>query len=102
MHVIHQLPLSRIKATFSANHNPITIAFSKVLSSNALSSKNHGNNPMISTSYVTMDTWESDFINDCDPRLLSAKSTTSKYNNDNPSYKMAMHGPFQAEYYEAM
>ncbi len=49
-----------------------------------------------------MDTWESNYINDCDPCLLTAKSTTPQYNNDNPSYKMAIHGPFQAEYHEPM
>ncbi len=52
--------------------------------------------------YVTMDTWESTYVNDCGPHLLAAKSAKSKYNSDNPSYTMAMRGPFQAEYYEAM
>ena len=43
--------------------------------------------------------------NICDPRVLECyvtSSKTSKYNDDNPSYDMAMRGPFQAEYYEAM
>jgi hypothetical protein len=44
-----------------------------------------------------------DFISD--PRVtehfvMTAK--TSKYDDDNPSYDMAMRGPFQAEYYDAM
>jgi hypothetical protein len=40
-----------------------------------------------------------------DPRVLEtflASKTSSKYDNDNPSYNMAMNGPFQGEFYEAM
>ncbi len=40
-----------------------------------------------------------------DPRVLETSVMTcksSKYDNDNPSYDMAMNGPFQGEYYEAM
>ena len=36
---------------------------------------------------------------DLDPRLLSAKA--SKYNEDNPSWEMAMHGPHADEYWKA-
>ncbi len=40
-----------------------------------------------------------------DPRVLEAYPTaikSSKYDEDNPSYDMAMNGPFQGEFYEAM
>ena len=45
-----------------------------------------------------------------DPRILHAhmerprktSPTKSKYNDDNPSYDMAMRGPFQSEFYHAM
>ena len=37
-----------------------------------------------------------------DPRVLEAHLASSKYNDDNPSFDMAMNGPFQAEYWEAM
>ncbi len=39
-----------------------------------------------------------------DPRVLELYLATSKskYNDDNPSFDMAMRGPFQGEYYEAM
>ncbi len=44
-----------------------------------------------------------DYIDD--PRVLEhfvMAVKTSKYNDDNPSFDMAMNGPMQAEYYEAM
>lgn len=40
-----------------------------------------------------------------DPRVLETyvnTAKTSKYNDDNPSFDMAMNGPFQGEYYDAM
>ena len=52
--------------------------------------------------YITMDSWDPQQMNDCDPRLLAVKSSKSKYNNDNPSYDTAIRGPFQAEYWKAM
>jgi len=45
------------------------------------------------------DPWDSNLIDLFDPRVLSAKA--SKYNNDNPSWEMAMNGPFSAEYWKA-
>ncbi len=44
-----------------------------------------------------------DFISDrrvSEHFVMTAK--TSKYNNDNPSFDMAIRGPFQAEYYDTM
>ncbi len=37
-----------------------------------------------------------------DPCTLEAHAAMSKYNDDNPSFDMAVQGPFQAEYWEAM
>ena len=37
-----------------------------------------------------------------DPRLLAAKSASSKYNKDNPSCDTATRGPFQQEFWQAM
>jgi hypothetical protein len=37
-----------------------------------------------------------------DPRVLEAYAGKSKYNDDNPSFDMAVNRPFQAEYWEAM
>ncbi len=40
-----------------------------------------------------------------DPRVIETYLTTaqsSKYNDDNPSFDMAVNGPFQGEFYEAM
>ena len=37
-----------------------------------------------------------------DPRVLEVHLASTKYNDDNPSFDMAMNGPFQAEYWEAM
>jgi hypothetical protein len=40
--------------------------------------------------------------NIADPRVLKAHLASSKYNEDNPFFDMAMKGPFQAKYWEAM
>jgi hypothetical protein len=52
-----------------------------------------------------LDTRESDayYLNDVpNPRLLAAQSKASKYNQDNPSFDTATHGPFQAQFWQAM
>ena len=51
---------------------------------------------------VILDSWEPDgehtISEVVDPRLLAAKSLTSKYNADNPSYETATRGLFQKEF----
>ena len=37
-----------------------------------------------------------------DPRILAAGTKTLKFNDDNPSFDTAMHGPFQAKFWQAM
>ena len=37
-----------------------------------------------------------------DFRILAAKATKSRYNEDNPNWNMATQGPFQTEYWKAM
>jgi hypothetical protein len=59
-------------------------------------------NPTDLYGYISMDSWDPQLVNDCDPRLLAVKSSKSKYNDDNPSYDTAIRGPFQAEYWKAM
>ncbi len=71
-------------------------------------------NPASSTlhQYLTMDTSSASQLIDniIDPRILHAtmqqhrksSSNTTKYNDDNPFYKMAMCRPFQSEFYHAM
>ena len=52
-----------------------------------------------------LDSWESDgyYFNEIsDPRLLAARTKTSKYNEDNPSFDTATRGPFQEEFWQAM
>ena len=52
-----------------------------------------------------LDSWESDgyYFNEIsDPRLLAARTKTSKYNKDNPSFDTATRGPFQEEFWQAM
>ena len=43
--------------------------------------------------------WDPTLVDTFDPRILSAKA--SKYNEDNPSWEMAMNGPFSVEYWKA-
>jgi hypothetical protein len=48
-------------------------------------------------SNIILGSWESDdiYLTDIqDPRLLAAHSSASKYNEDNPSWEIAMKGPF--------
>ncbi len=55
---------------------------------------------------LTLDSWASGglYFNDIsDPRsLLAACFASSKYNEDNPSFDTAMHGPFQAQFWKVM
>jgi hypothetical protein len=76
---------------------------------NVTYSKNHGlKNPTCLASlsnHLTLDSWESEnptFINVSDPCILAARTKTSKYNEDNPSFDTATRGPFQAEFWQAM
>jgi hypothetical protein len=49
------------------------------------------------SNHLTLDSWESEnptFINVTDPRILAARTKTSKYNEDNPSFDTATRGPF--------
>ena len=56
--------------------------------------------------HLHMDIFETKHVDNInDPRVLESyvlSPKTSKYNEDNPSFDMAMKGPFQAEYWEAM
>ena len=57
------------------------------------------------TDNLFFDTWDSDgyYFNEIfDPRLLAARTSSSKYNEDNPSFDMATRGPFQDEFWQAM
>ncbi len=57
------------------------------------------------SNHLTLDSWESEnptFIDITDPRILAARTKTSKYNEDNPLFDTALHGPFQAEFWQAM
>ena len=55
---------------------------------------------------LNLDSWDSGeshyFNNILDPRLLAARSASSKYNEDNLSFDTATHGPFQAQFWKAM
>ena len=55
---------------------------------------------------MILDSWEPDgehtISEVVNPRLLAAKSLTSKYNADNPSYETATRGPFQKEFWQAI
>jgi hypothetical protein len=57
------------------------------------------------SSNIVIDTWETDeiYISEVtDPRILAARSSATKYNEDNPSWDTATKGPFQAEFWQAM
>jgi hypothetical protein len=51
---------------------------------------------------LNLDSWDSGeshyFNNILDPCLLAARSVSSKYNEDNPSFDTATRGPFQAQF----
>ena len=52
-----------------------------------------------------LDSWESDgyYFNEISAsRVLTARTKTSKYNDDNPSFDTATRGPFQEEFWQAM
>ena len=54
---------------------------------------------------LNLDSWGSDeshyFNNISDPRLLAARSASSKYIEDNPLFDTVMRGPFQAQFLES-
>ena len=53
--------------------------------------------------YLIMDLNDPNLVNNVnDPHILSAHISSSKYYEDNPSFNMAVNGPWQAEYWEAM
>jgi hypothetical protein len=57
------------------------------------------------TSNLVLDSWDTEeyYFNEVsDPRVLEARTTTSKYNNNNPSFDTATRGPFQAQFWQAM
>jgi hypothetical protein len=52
-----------------------------------------------------LDTWDTHktyFIKINDPRILATCATSSKLNEDNPSFDTATRGPFQAQFWKAM
>ena len=49
--------------------------------------------------FLTRDYWHPNLVDTADPRLLQAKA--SKYNEDNPSWEMAMNGPFADNFWKA-
>jgi hypothetical protein len=54
---------------------------------------------------LILDSWAIDeyYINDVsDPRVLAACFKSSKYNENNPSFDTAMHGSYQAQFWQAM
>ena len=56
-------------------------------------------------SNLVLDSWNTDeyyFNGVSDPRVLEARTTKSKYNDDNPSFGTATRGPFQAQFWQAM
>jgi hypothetical protein len=57
------------------------------------------------TSNLVLDSWDTEeyYFNEVsDPRVLEVCTTTSKYNEDNPSFNTATRGPFQAQFWQAM
>mmetsp|Transcript_30431 Transcript_30431/g.69423 ORF Transcript_30431/g.69423 Transcript_30431/m.69423 type:complete len:1695 (-) Transcript_30431:406-5490(-) len=50
--------------------------------------------------YIDRDPFDSNLVESFDPRVLAARA--SKYNEDNPSWSMAMQGDYQSEYFDAM
>ncbi|EJK75839.1 hypothetical protein THAOC_02428 [Thalassiosira oceanica] len=50
--------------------------------------------------HIVRDPFDSRLVESFDPRVLAARS--SKYNEDNPSWTMAMQGEYQHEYFQAM
>jgi hypothetical protein len=57
------------------------------------------------TSNLVLDSWDTEdyYFNEVsDPRVLEARTTTSKYNEDNPSFDTVTRGPFQAQFWQAM
>ena len=49
--------------------------------------------------FLTRDYWHPNLVDTADPRLLEAKA--SKYNEDNPSWEMAMNGPFADNFWKS-
>ena len=54
---------------------------------------------------IILDTWDTNemyFDEIKDPHILEACATSSKLNEDNPSFDTATRGPFQAQFWKAM
>ncbi len=54
---------------------------------------------------LVLDSWDSKeyyFNENSDPRLFAARAKASKYNEDNPSFDMAIRGSFQDKFWQAM
>jgi hypothetical protein len=57
------------------------------------------------TSNLVLNSWDTEdyYFNEVsDPRVLEARTTTSKYNEDNPLFDTATRGSFQAQFWQAM
>jgi hypothetical protein len=57
------------------------------------------------TDSIILDTWDMNemYFNEIkDPRILKARATSSKLNEDNPSFNTATCGPFQVQFWKAM
>jgi hypothetical protein len=57
------------------------------------------------TDSIILDTWDTDEINFSkikDPHILTACATSSKINEDNPSFNTLTCGPFQVQFWKAM
>ncbi|KAL7548695.1 hypothetical protein ACHAWF_014726, partial [Thalassiosira exigua] len=52
--------------------------------------------------FISRDPWEPTIVDQCDPRILAAKASTSKYKEDSPTFTQATRGPFQQEWWRAM
>ena len=54
---------------------------------------------------IILDTWDTNemyFNKIKDPCILAARATSSKLNEDNPSFDTATRGPFQVQFWKAM
>ena len=60
------------------------------------------NNYAFLSSSVLRDALDPALVDELDYRVLSAKTSKSKYNEDNPDWTTATQGPFQSEYWRAM
>ncbi len=56
-------------------------------------------------SNIIIDSWDTEeiyILEVTDPHILAARSSATKYNEDNPTLDTATKGPFQAEFWQAM